>query len=102
MNILGIGPLEWLVLFAIALVVVGPRRLPEVARTVGKWTRELRKVSRELRLTLEGELDDEDSRLRRREIRARREAALEKTENPPGPVTSASLEVPAPAEDSTT
>ena len=31
----GVG--EWFVLLAVVLVVVGPKRLPEVARTVGRW-----------------------------------------------------------------
>ena len=31
----GVG--EWFVLLAVVLVVVGPRRLPETARTLGRW-----------------------------------------------------------------
>ncbi|HCP45239.1 MAG TPA: twin-arginine translocase TatA/TatE family subunit, partial [Deltaproteobacteria bacterium] len=31
----GIGPWEWFIVLVLALVVVGPRRLPEVARTLG-------------------------------------------------------------------
>jgi len=71
---LGIGLWEWLVLLALALVVVGPRKLPEVARTLGQWTRELRQVTRDLRLTLEVELDEEETRRRRRQIQDRRDA----------------------------
>jgi sec-independent protein translocase protein TatA len=49
-----IGPLELLVVLIIALVVLGPQRLPEVARSVGKGMREFRSaVSGEAR-------DDED------------------------------------------
>ena len=69
---LGIGLWEWLVLLCLALVVVGPRRLPEVARSLGRWTRDLRRVSRDLRLTLEMELDEEEDRRRRAQIRDRR------------------------------
>ena len=43
-----------MIILALALVVVGPRRLPEVARTLGKWSRELRQTTRDLRLTLDG------------------------------------------------
>ena len=34
-NDVGVG--EWFVLLAVVLVVVGPRHLPEVARTLGRW-----------------------------------------------------------------
>ena len=34
-NDVGVG--EWFVLLAVVLVAVGPRRLPEVARTLGRW-----------------------------------------------------------------
>ena len=86
---LGIGPLEWVVLLALGLVVVGPRKLPEVARTVGRWTRELRQVTRDLRLTLEVELDEEETRRRRVQINERREAlAADKTDTL-GPVAAA-------------
>ena len=81
-------------------MVVGPRRLPEVARTLGKWSRELRQTTRELRLTLESELDEEDTRLRRREIQQRRETSVREENSPPGPVESPSRpEKPADAGD---
>ncbi len=60
-------------LLGLALVVVGPRKLPEAAATIGRWTRELRQVTRDLRLTLEVELDEEETRRRRAQIKKRRE-----------------------------
>ena len=83
---LGIGLWEWLVLLSLALVVVGPRKLPEVARTLGRWTRELRQVTRELRLTLEVELDEEETRRRRRQINERREQVAAGEAAVPGPI----------------
>ena len=38
------GPLEWLVIAAIALIVLGPKRLPETARALGRGVRELREA----------------------------------------------------------
>ena len=55
-----IGPTELIVVLVIALVVFGPRRLPEVGRTVGKSLREFRKASQELRNELSLDLDDDD------------------------------------------
>jgi sec-independent protein translocase protein TatA len=49
-----VGPLELIVVLIIALIVLGPQRLPEVARSVGKGMREFRSaISGESR-------DDED------------------------------------------
>lgn len=45
MDIFGIGPFEFLLILVIALIVVGPERLPEVARSIGKWVRYLRNLS---------------------------------------------------------
>lgn len=49
---------EIFVILLVALVVLGPQRLPDVARRVGGWTAELRKAARELRAGLEAEVGD--------------------------------------------
>jgi sec-independent protein translocase protein TatA len=36
------GPLEMMVILVVALLVLGPQRLPEMARSVGKGMRELK------------------------------------------------------------
>jgi TatA/E family protein of Tat protein translocase len=40
--VFNISPLEIVVLLAIALIVLGPQRLPEMARSVGRGMREFR------------------------------------------------------------
>jgi sec-independent protein translocase protein TatA len=37
-----VGPLELIVVLAIALIVLGPKKLPEVGRSIGKGMREFR------------------------------------------------------------
>jgi sec-independent protein translocase protein TatA len=37
-----VGPLELIVVLIIALIVLGPKRLPEVGRSLGKGMREFR------------------------------------------------------------
>jgi Tat protein translocase TatB subunit len=54
----GIGMQELLVIFVIALLVLGPKRLPEIARALGKGVREFRKATSEIKesVDLEGHL----------------------------------------------
>jgi Tat protein translocase TatB subunit len=58
MNILGIGPAELLLIFVIVLIVLGPGKLPELARTLGKAMRELRRMSLEVTAEFAKELRD--------------------------------------------
>lgn len=55
----GINPQELLVILVIALIVVGPRKLPEMARSIGRGLREIRKAQDEVRKTIQVDLDDE-------------------------------------------
>ena len=56
---LNVGPLELLVVLAVALIVVGPERLPELARSVGRVLRQLRDVQSEVRTMVSSGVDDE-------------------------------------------
>jgi sec-independent protein translocase protein TatB len=56
---LNVGPLELLVVLAVALVVVGPERLPELARSVGRVLRQFREVQDEVRDMVASGVDDE-------------------------------------------
>lgn len=47
MNFFNIGTAELILIFIIALIVVGPRRLPEIARSLGKIMNDLRRMSQE-------------------------------------------------------
>src|SRR5262245_57815566 len=49
---LNIGPQELLVILVIALLVVGPQRLPELGRSIGRWMRELRQAQDEVKRTI--------------------------------------------------
>jgi sec-independent protein translocase protein TatA len=48
----GIGPMELVVIVVVALLIFGPQRLPELARTLGKGLAEVRRASNDLRHTL--------------------------------------------------
>jgi sec-independent protein translocase protein TatB len=58
MNILGMGPAELLLIFVIALIVLGPDKLPQLARMLGKAMRELKRMSLEVTAEFAKELRD--------------------------------------------
>jgi sec-independent protein translocase protein TatA len=58
-----IGPLEIVVILIIALIVLGPKKLPEMGRSVGRGMREFRRA-----VSMD---DDEDDRERRQDDRER-------------------------------
>jgi len=51
-----IGTQEIIIIFIIALIVFGPRKLPELGKTIGKGLAEFKKASNELRQTWEDEV----------------------------------------------
>lgn len=59
MTIFGIGPVELLIIIVIALVVVGPERLPEMLHQVGVGVGKLRKMVNDLRDQARTELGDD-------------------------------------------
>ncbi len=49
---------EIIIILLVALVVLGPKRLPEVARKLGNWSAELRRAARDFRVGLDAEVAD--------------------------------------------
>jgi sec-independent protein translocase protein TatA len=80
------GPLgfpELIVIFVVALLVFGPRKLPELGRSLGRGLSEFKRASNELRNTLDDEIRDEERR-----------TALT---SPPAPVEASATSVEGPA-----
>jgi sec-independent protein translocase protein TatA len=57
--VFNIGPMELIVILLLALIVFGPKRLPEIGRTVGKGLREFQKATRDIRGEIEGAMTEE-------------------------------------------
>jgi sec-independent protein translocase protein TatA len=56
-----VGPLEIAVLAVIALLVLGPQKLPEAARSVGKGMREMRNAMSSASVDEEGDEDEDET-----------------------------------------
>ena len=77
MGFVNIGPLELMMLLVIALLVLGPKRLPEAARSVGRGLREVK----EALAGDDDEADEED------ELVEDVEEDVPVRSSPPGPAT---------------
>jgi len=85
-----------LILMVLALVVFGPRRLPQIGRQIGKLMYEFRKASNDFKFQMEEELRASEEADRRKREEAERQRAL--ALNPPAqaaPQESASTQVPS-------
>ena len=58
MNIFGIGLPEIAVIGALALIIFGPKRLPELGRTLGKTLKSLQKASTEFEQEIQKAIDE--------------------------------------------
>ena len=57
-----IGMPELIIIFVIALIIFGPRKLPELGRSLGKSLNEFKRASNELKNTLDEEIRVEETR----------------------------------------
>jgi len=56
----GVGSSELIILILIGLIVLGPRRLPQIANQLGSWIGQARRMTRAMRRQLEDELNFDD------------------------------------------
>jgi len=97
------GPLGWtemVVIFFVALVVFGPKRLPELGKTLGKGLREFKKASDELKANWHEQLREIEAPVRKTfdEAKAEGEAVSAKiAEEKPADSKPAETSTAAPA-----
>jgi sec-independent protein translocase protein TatA len=90
-----LGMPELIVIFVIALIIFGPRKLPELGRSLGKSLAEFKKASNELRNTLEEEIRLEEQK---QNLDASKAAAAQPAQAPPTPTVVPPAEEPIPAD----
>ena len=81
-----IGMPELLIILTLALIIFGPRKLPELGRSLGKSLGEFKKASNELRNTLD------------EEIRIEEEQSTARSATSPSPAAAAPVDPEDPAE----
>lgn len=77
-----IGIPDTLFLMLLALVVFGPRRLPEIGRQIGKLMYEFRKVSNDFKFQMEEELRASEEAERLRKVQAAYQAPIQAPSQP--------------------
>jgi TatA/E family protein of Tat protein translocase len=60
-----VGVPELIIIFTIALIIFGPRKLPELGKSLGKSLAEFKRASNELKNTLDEEIRIEEQRASR-------------------------------------
>jgi TatA/E family protein of Tat protein translocase len=84
-----IGLPELLLIFVIALLLFGPRKLPDIGKSLGKAMGEFRRASNDLQRSLEEEVAADELKAAKREIE---EVAKPVSLDPPAPVGGARTE----------
>ncbi len=102
MDFLGIGMPELIVILIIAAVVVGPKRLPEVAVQLARLIRQLRGYATDVTSQMRSELDEltREYEQVRKELQEFRESATKEVRSVTSEVDRAVREAPAIIESS--
>ncbi|HEY7172886.1 MAG TPA: TatA/E family twin arginine-targeting protein translocase [Vicinamibacterales bacterium] len=92
-----IGMPELIIIFVIALIIFGPRKLPELGRTLGKSLAEFKRATNELKSTLEDEIRLEEQQLQRAEAKAATQAATQAAATTAATTAAATVPAATPA-----
>ena len=84
-----IGMPELVIILVIALIIFGPRKLPELGRSLGKSIGEFKKASNELRSTLDEEIRIEEERDQKAAAKTEQASAIAAANVVPSPLTPA-------------
>lgn len=96
---LGLGTSEMVLIAVVALVVIGPERLPRILRQLGRYYGQLRRTADDLRRAFVMEADRQDAEERYQALQERRRKELEarRPTEPDAPATPAPVPAAVPA-----
>ena len=77
---MNLGMSEIIFIFILALLIFGPRKLPEIAREVGKFMAEFKRAGNEFRNQIETEIQNLDLEEQIKKDAEKREAAMREAE----------------------
>jgi TatA/E family protein of Tat protein translocase len=83
-----IGMPELILIFIVALLVFGPKKLPEIGKSLGRGLAEFKKASEDLKKTIEDEIEHgkQEAAAVQKQVTEVREAIQPPTPPPPAPV----------------
>jgi Tat protein translocase TatB subunit len=84
MDFFGIGPWEILLILVLALIIMGPGKIPGIARTLGRTIRAIKKASADLTAAVTRELDADREEPPSSQPKPENSAKGDKTPSPAG------------------
>ena len=78
MNIFGVGLPEIAVIAALALIIFGPKKLPEIGRNLGKTIKSLQKASAEFENELEKAMSSDEVAIKEPELKSQEDSPEKK------------------------
>jgi sec-independent protein translocase protein TatA len=97
-----IGMPEMIIILVIALIIFGPRKLPELGRSLGRSINEFKKASNELRSTLEDEIRVEERKEQQAKVEAEHKPTATASAPVPGSDADLRAHTPQPIEETVT
>jgi len=97
MEPMNLGLPEMIFIFVMALIIFGPKKLPEIGRQIGKALNEFKRASNEFKAQIENEISNLDMQNARSEIEKTKQQILSQLEPPAGTIASGANEHEPPA-----
>lgn len=86
---MNLGLPEMIFIFLLALLIFGPKKLPEIGRQIGKALNEFKRASNEFKAQIENEISNIDVQNARAEIEKAKQQIMAPLEAPLGTISSA-------------